>query len=246
MFEESLVESTGLLRTRQRGPVLTSVAIQIAAVAAILAIPLLHPEAMQVLSPKLTSITMPLQPKPIPPPPPREIIHVETPATNAITAPATAAARITTDLRNQIVSDRPGVDEPSLPMGIGKTMGNVFGPSSVIAGPPRSANVTEAGPSAPAGPLHISTGVSQGMLLAPIHANYPQIAIVAHVQGTVVVQAIISKEGHIESAEAVSGPDMLKASALEAVRSARYHPYLLNGQPTEVQTTFSVNFRLSQ
>jgi protein TonB len=60
----------------------------------------------------------------------------------------------------------------------------------------------------------------------------------------VVVQAIISKSGKIESAQVVSGPAMLQASALQAVRAARYRPFLLNGQPTEVLTTISIVFRL--
>jgi protein TonB len=64
-------------------------------------------------------------------------------------------------------------------------------------------------------------------------------------EGTVIIHAIISKDGHIESANAVSGPPMLQGSALEAVRAARYRPYLLTGLPTEVDTTFSIVFRLN-
>jgi protein TonB len=63
-------------------------------------------------------------------------------------------------------------------------------------------------------------------------------------QGTVVIQAIISKAGHIESARVISGPPILQDVALQAVRAARYRPYLLNGQPTEVETTFSIVFHI--
>jgi len=63
-------------------------------------------------------------------------------------------------------------------------------------------------------------------------------------QGTVVVEAIISKSGVIESAHVTSGPVMLQSSALEAVRRARYRPFLLNGEPTEVATTISITFHL--
>ena len=58
----------------------------------------------------------------------------------------------------------------------------------------------------------------------------------------VVLHAIISKTGTIESLQVVSGPEMLRASALEAVRQWRYKPYLLNGEPTEVDTAITVNF----
>jgi protein TonB len=93
--------------------------------------------------------------------------------------------------------------------------------------------------------LQISTGVSAGLLLAPIVPIYPRIAINAHVEGMVKVEAIISKSGYIESAHVVSGPPMLHQAALEAIRNARYTPYQLNGAPTEVETTITVNFKLS-
>ncbi len=82
------------------------------------------------------------------------------------------------------------------------------------------------------------------MLLAPIAPQYPTIARISRTQGTVVVEAIISKTGQIESAHVVSGPMVLQAAALQAVRDARYRPFLLNNQPTEVSTTISINFRL--
>jgi protein TonB len=83
------------------------------------------------------------------------------------------------------------------------------------------------------------------MLLSPIRPAYPQIARSAGIQGTVVIRAIISKSGHIESTLVLSGSPMLQSAALEAVRAARYRPYLLNNQPTEVETTISINFVLN-
>jgi protein TonB len=82
------------------------------------------------------------------------------------------------------------------------------------------------------------------MLLTPIRPIYPAIAKAAGVQGTVVVEAIISRAGTVESVRVVSGPPMLQRAAVEAIRVARYRPYRLNGQPTDVQTTFTVNFRM--
>ena len=74
---------------------------------------------------------------------------------------------------------------------------------------------------------------------------YPPIARAAHMQGTVTLHAIISKTGTIESLQAISGPEMLKGAALDAVKGWRYKPYLLNGEPTEVDTTVIVNFNLN-
>jgi protein TonB len=83
-----------------------------------------------------------------------------------------------------------------------------------------------------------------GSLLGPITPEYPMIAKLSHTEGTVVVQAVISKSGRIESAHVVSGPVVLQGAALQAVRAARYRPFLLNGLPTEVETTVSITFRM--
>jgi protein TonB len=74
---------------------------------------------------------------------------------------------------------------------------------------------------------------------------YPAIARTAGIQGTVVVEAVISRAGSIESLRVVSGPLMLQNAALEAIRAAKYRPYKLNGEPVEVQTTITVNFRIN-
>jgi protein TonB len=74
---------------------------------------------------------------------------------------------------------------------------------------------------------------------------YPPIARQARVQGAVELRAIISKNGTIENLLVVSGHPMLSAAAIEAVRQWRYRPYLLNGEPIEVETEITVNFLLS-
>jgi protein TonB len=95
------------------------------------------------------------------------------------------------------------------------------------------------------GPARISSGVVSGLKLSGPTPQYPAIAKAAHVGGSVVLHAIISKTGSIESLQAVSGPDMLKGAAMDAVKQWRYKPYLLNGEPTEVDTTITVNFNLN-
>jgi protein TonB len=82
------------------------------------------------------------------------------------------------------------------------------------------------------------------MLLNKTTPLYPPIAKAARVSGTVVLQATISKAGTIENLRVISGPAMLQGSAMDAVRSWRYRPYLLNGDPVEVETTVNVVFTL--
>jgi protein TonB len=84
----------------------------------------------------------------------------------------------------------------------------------------------------------------QGNLLNKTQPNYPPIAKAARVQGTVVLQATISKTGTIENLHVISGNAMLVNAAVDAVRSWRYKPYLLNGEPVEVDTTVNVIFSL--
>ena len=97
----------------------------------------------------------------------------------------------------------------------------------------------------PSAPLRISSGVSKGLLLTPIQPVYPAIARAARVQGEVVMEAVISQSGRIESLHAISGPAMLRDAALTAAETARYRPYLLNGEPVEVNTTITVIFQLT-
>ena len=81
-----------------------------------------------------------------------------------------------------------------------------------------------------------------GSLISRPDPVYPPIAKAAHVQGAVILHAVISKQGTIENLTAVSGPQMLQGAAMDAVRRWKYKPYLLNGDPTEVDTTITVNF----
>jgi TonB family protein len=92
--------------------------------------------------------------------------------------------------------------------------------------------------------LTISAGVAGGLLIQKTAPVYPQIAREARVSGTVVIQATISKAGVVQNLHVVSGPTMLRQPALDAVQTWRYKPYLLDGEPVDVETTVSVNFSL--
>lgn len=107
---------------------------------------------------------------------------------------------------------------------------------------------TAAAPSAsaasakPKHPARISGGVMAGSILQKAPPTYPANARTAHIYGAVVLHAIIGENGAIQSLSVISGPEMLRASALEAVQNWRYKSYFLNGEPTEVDTTITVNF----
>jgi protein TonB len=91
----------------------------------------------------------------------------------------------------------------------------------------------------------VSQGITRGMLIHRVEPPYPTLAQVARIQGDVVLQAIIDKDGNIQDLALVSGHPMLVKAAMEAVRQWRYHPYELNGQPVEVETTITVIFTMT-
>lgn len=94
--------------------------------------------------------------------------------------------------------------------------------------------------------VNISAGVAQGMILQKTVPQYPANALAARISGTVVLQALIGKDGHIADLHVISGPQELQQAALDAVRTWVYKPYLLNGVPVEVNTTVNVIFSLSR
>jgi protein TonB len=88
--------------------------------------------------------------------------------------------------------------------------------------------------------------ISEGNLIRKVQPAYPPLARSARIQGTVVLQAVISKQGTIENLSVLSGHPMLVQAALDAVRQWRYRPYILNSEPVEVETQITVNFSLAE
>lgn len=115
-----------------------------------------------------------------------------------------------------------------------------------------ASGATDSGPASntsdippPVRQARIAGGVMAGRLIQGGHLVYPKDARIAGVGGTVVMKAIIGKDGTIKDLTVVSGPDMLQSAATDAVKQWIYKPYLLNGEPTEVNTTITVNFNLN-
>ena len=235
MFQESLVESTSLLRGRNRWPAVISFALQATIATSLIVLPLLHPEILPLRAPRIS-----------------------------LTAPgwgrrwwrsngcgwrrrARRQCGECADAGSQVFYDYDfrtrgaAVDQPALAVERWTWQGRV-GVRCRCWG--RVGLRDRMWWWRRRGPVHMSTGVMAGQLLEPIQPEYPMIARLSRAEGTVVVQAVISKSGRIESARVVSGPPVLQAAALQAVRAARYRPFLLNGLPTEVETTVSITFRL--
>ncbi len=92
--------------------------------------------------------------------------------------------------------------------------------------------------------IQVSQGVTQGLLVRQVKPQYPAMARESRVEGDVLLAAVIGKDGVVNDVRTISGPALLIQSAIQAVRQWRYKPYLLNGQPVEVETQIKVQFRL--
>lgn len=88
--------------------------------------------------------------------------------------------------------------------------------------------------------------IMEGNLLRKVEPRYPAIAVQMGLQGTVVIKALISRDGTVEHPQVISGQPFLAGAAMDAVREWRYRPYYLNGQPVEVETEITVNFVLNR
>ena len=94
-------------------------------------------------------------------------------------------------------------------------------------------------------PVVRASHAEEGLLIRQIKPTYPPLAKQTRIQGTVVLQAIIARDGTIQQLRVASGHPILTQAAVEAVQQWRYRPYLLNGEPVEVETQITVNFTLN-
>jgi protein TonB len=244
MFEDSLLESGGRIKTKRGWTTLLSFVLQVLMIGVLVLIPLIYTEAL----PKGQLTTFLVAPPPPPPPPPpaaAPIKAVKVVQTDIVDGQLRTPTKIPEKVAMIKEEDAPppvssvGGVVGGVPGGVpGGQMGGVIGGiiSSTPVAVPKVATPQK---------IRVSSGVAAGNLINRVEPLYPPIAKSARIQGTVVLQAVISKNGNIEGLRAVSGHPMLVPAAIDAVSRWRYKPYLLNGEPVEVETTITVNFRLA-
>ena len=104
--------------------------------------------------------------------------------------------------------------------------------------------VEDSAPAKP--PVQVAPDVMENRLAHEVAPEYPESARQAGVQGTVLLGIVVSPDGAVTQIKPVSGPDALSKAAIDAVRWWRYQPYLVNGQPTIVESTVTVHFKLEE
>jgi len=219
------------------------------AIGVMLIMPLLFTESL----PKAQLLTFLVAPPPPPPPPPpaaeqvqRVVRQIQTDMLN------TGQLRTPTKIPQKVQMIREEDAPPPMPATggvVGRVPGGVPGGqlSGVIGGIVSATSNAAVPKFVPVTPqrIRISQGVTRGLLIQKVEPAYPPLARSARVQGDVVLSAIIDSNGQITNLQLVSGHPMLVPSAIAAVKQWRYKPYLLNGQPVEVETTITVIFSLS-
>ena len=121
---------------------------------------------------------------------------------------------------------------------------SVIGMGASTSAPLPNLDTTDTGIKPMLQTLSVSQGVSQGLLYKKVAPSYPQSALRMHIEGAVELLATISKEGNISHIKVLSGDAQLARAASDAVKQWKYKPYLLNGEPVEIQTQVTVNFKL--
>ncbi len=247
-FSDCLLETTGDQRKLHRRSILFSTTLQALVVGFLVLLPLLYTDVLPTR--QLATWVMTAPPPPPPPPLPAPVVARRAVATsNILNGQLVAPTRIPAKIQIFHQDEAP---VPATSIGVpGGVLGGIPGgqPGGVIGGilkgmaEPSHPPVVRA-PTAPPERVRISQGVSEGMLLTKIKPEYPTIARVAHVEGSVVLEAGISREGLIENLRVVSGNPLLVPPTLDAVRQWRYRPYSLNGSPVEVETKIIVIFQM--
>ena len=246
LFSDILLETDDREKRRRGIAAVLSMTFEVMFLAILLMVPLIYTDAL----PKQQLLTFLVAPTPPPPPPP----------------PAPAVARVVRHLQSnlwtsgqlrapiRIPSRVEMIHEDESPPAVGGVMGGVPGgiPGGQLGGVidgivNQTANLAAIPKfSAPAIPkrVRISQGVTRGQLTYKIEPDYPKLALAARIQGQVLLKAIVSKDGSTRELEVVNGHPMLSPAALKAVQQWRYRPFLLNGEPVEVETSVTVIFQI--
>jgi protein TonB len=244
MFEDSLLESGGRLKTKRGWTTSIGLLVQVGLLVVMVLMPLIFTEAL----PKQQLMTFLVAPPPPPPPPPpaaapvKVVKQIQTDIVNgALRTPTKIPQKV--QMIKEEEAPPPAMASSGVVGGVpggipGGQMGGVIGGiiSSTPVAVPKVATPQR---------VRVSQGVSAGLKVRDVKPNYPPLARQARISGTVVLHALISKDGSIENLTLISGHPMLAPAAIDAVKQWKYRPYLLNGEPVEVETEVQVNFTLA-
>ena len=244
MLQDSLFETQRRTKTRKPITVVVSVIAHVVSVAVLVLIPLLQTQALTIQAID-ASLFLPRVEKPqavaVFSAQPQAQRHTQTDSSIPIfTTPQRIPDKIA------YVDEPPKSDSGFLIVNGGGSRAAVLRDQPIEVNPPvEPPSPPPPAPSIVNAPPYRRGGIVQAAnLIYEVKPVYPQIARITRTQGAVVLEAIINKEGTIESLRVVSGHPLLTQAALDAVKQWRYRPTMLNGDPVDVITTVTVTFTL--
>lgn len=242
MFADSFSDSAWSNHSHRGWTTLISFALQALAICCLLLLPLLYTEGLPRVA-TLGRLLVPAPPPAAPAPQPRH--SPASPAeSNQSGTTLISPSQIPPTVTMLTETNPPPPVDPNA-MGVRRGTGDPHARGSVFDSIIGSGLIVPPPPALPAVRHPPLSQMMEGNLVHRVQPEYPVLARQVRVQGTVVLRAIISREGAIEKVQVLSGHPMLVQAAIEAVRQWRYRPYVLNGEPVEVETEVTVKFILS-
>ncbi len=242
MFSQTFVDGTR--RTRKPYAVALSLLLQIAVVGLLILVPLLYTQTLP--DAQLKSMLM----APLPPPAPklRTVVEVKPAVVRALSGTRLVAPTAIPKRINMVVAAPAALDLGSVTTvsGTGENGNPLLFGSTGSSNPSPPPFIPTAKPKAAAGPVRVGGVVAEANILHRVQPLYPPLAKSARVQGSVEFTALISKNGRVENLQLVRGHPLLVNAAREAILQWLYRPTMLNGEPVDVLTSISVNFKLTE
>ena len=240
-FVRGMLDMPTLRDTRNPAELVLSLIIHIIIVGAVILAPLLFTQVLDVHSFEAVFLVAP-RPPAAPPPPAAQPLKIARPMArvldlNKLTAPAVIPAKI------KIVADEA---PPDLGAGVSGVVGGVPGGvlGGIIGGVADNVKTIAPPPPQERKIARVGGDVKPPVPISTPQPYYPAVARAAHVDGLVVIDAIIDEQGNVVQARVVEGPPLLVAAALDAVAKWKYEPTFLNGQAVAIRTHIQVMFRL--
>lgn len=243
MFADSLLETSWAQRARRSWTTLTSFGLQAVVIGLLLLVPLLTTVGL----PSVRTVSTPISAG-RPDPGPARQPHT-TPGRPAQVVPVISTQIM---MPTRIPATISVSEDPEL-QPLGEPCTGICGPAGPITGGPGGPGIPSVlsgdrpiMPTLRAQPTRTvrTSTMMEGSLIRKVQPVYPPLARSARIQGPVVLAAVINKSGTIDNLRALSGHPMLVPAAVDAVSQWRYRPYILNGEPVEVETRITVNFIL--
>jgi periplasmic protein TonB len=224
-------------------PILVSTTAQAIALTTVLMLPALFVADAIPEIPTMMAFVAPPPAPPAPPPPPAPRPAVAKPTPQAQPIPSTSELVAPVEVPREIAAEPKGdVFDEGVPGGVeGGVPGGVVG--GVVGGLPEP--VPPPPPPAPRGPVRVGGQIQVPALLHRVEPNYPPLAVAAHLQGVVILEAIVDRDGKVAEVKVLrSAGALLDREALLAVRQWRYSPLVLNGHPERFVLTVTLSFHL--